>query len=140
MLARLTAAALLLLAIPASAQISAPCVVQAASWDGIRYAVDIPHEAVTYGHAYTAEPPAEIIAQHYITATVVITLPNTSPPITTTVQTFAYSETTAPLGYAPFIARESDYAYFVRSDSPFQAWDCAPSASAHIFLPLAAAP
>lgn len=113
-----------------------PCVVSDAAWETTHYAVRVPHADVALGQSYTAAPPATLITQHYITATLVYTIPDTQPPITYTVRTFDYSETTDLLGYTPFVAHAPDYAYFVRSDAPFRVWACETDARPHIFVPL----
>ena len=112
------------------------CVVSDAAWETTHYAVRVPHEDVALERSYTAAPPATLITQHYITATLVFTIPDSQPPITYTVRTFDYSETTDLLGYTPFVAHAPDYAYFVRSSAPFRVWACAAGARPHVFIPI----
>lgn len=126
----------LLALVPPARAWDQPCVVSDAAWETTHYAVRVPHDDVALGRAYTAAPPVTIITQHYITATLVFTIPDTQPPITYTIRTFDYSETTALLGYTPFVAHSPDYAYFVRSDAPFRVWACTADARAHVFVPL----
>lgn len=131
---RMFAVLLLLLAIPAHAE-DRPCSMVAATYQNPYYRVQIPHEEIARSLTYTAEPPVELITQHYVTATLVLTIPDTIPPITYTVRTFAYSETVSTLGYTPLTP--TAYAYLMRSPAPFRVWGCVDGAAhPHIFLPL----
>lgn len=136
MRALLVLALLLTVAAPVRAQ-PLSCVVHTADWQATRYVVKVPHEDVALRRSYTAEPPVAITTQHYITATLLITL-SATPLITTTVWTFDYSETIDLLGYTPFTAHPPDYAYFIASPAPFRVWACAAGAPApHLFIPIA---
>lgn len=127
--------ALLLSAIPTNAS-DRPCAVIPAAYENPYYTARVSHEEMARPLAYTASPPATLIAQHYITETYVITRPNTTPPITQTIWTFEYSETTSLLGYEPLTPRPHDYAYTFRSATSFSVWACAAGAQAHTFLPI----
>lgn len=117
-------------------QQSPPCTVMQSRWNATHYAIKIPHDVVAQGLSYTAVPPVELITQHYITTTFVFTIPNTTPPITTTIRTFEYSETVDTLGYTPLVAHAPDYAYVMRSDIPFQSYACNAIIQPHTFIPL----
>lgn len=125
--------ALLLSTIPANAS-DRLCSVAQAAWENPYYVARVSHEEIARPLTYTASPPATLIAQHYITATITLTVPQSMPPITYTIQTFDYSETTSLVGYTPLTPRPHDYAYTFRSSAPFSTWACTEGVQAHTFL------
>lgn len=139
--------ALLLSTIPANAS-DRLCVIHTPEWDGAYHAVDVPHDTVVYDRAYTAVPPATLFVQEYtvqvITYTHTITVTEPPPPHTEThthtIPIYTLTETVQLLGHAPFITRAPEYAYHIRSRTPFRFYDCPGHAQPHTFLPLVHSP